>query len=61
MSAVTFDTDLFPVQAAQEAPAALTAASTAATPGLFSRIVDALGRAYTVETPDGDIVFVYPF
>jgi hypothetical protein len=64
MSAVTFDTDLFPVQAMQEAPAAVmaaTATDAAASPGLFSRMLEAFGRAYTYETPDGDVLYVYPF
>jgi hypothetical protein len=57
MSATTFDTDFGAIQSLQDAHAA---PSTTKGPGLFARILDAIGNAYTVKMPDGEIVYIYP-
>jgi hypothetical protein len=30
-------------------------------PGFFTRIIDAFGRAYTVELPNGEVIFITPY
>ncbi len=58
MSAITFDTEMLSIQSAQDAEKA--SARSDQRPGLFSRMLDALGRTYTFETPDGKVVYLYP-
>jgi hypothetical protein len=55
MSATTFDTDFGTVHSLLDVH---TAPSMRKRPGLFARILDAFGNAYTVKMPDGEIVYI---
>jgi hypothetical protein len=57
MSATTFDTDFGAVHSLQGVRDATTVTKG---PGLFARILDTFGNAYTVKMPDGEIVYLYP-
>jgi hypothetical protein len=57
MSATTFETAVGAVQSVQDVRDATTVTKG---PGLFARIMDAIGSAYAVKMPDGDIVYIYP-
>lgn len=59
MSAITFDTEMLSAQSVQDAEAAASARSDQR-PGLFSRMLDVFGRAYTIEAPDGKVIYLYP-
>jgi hypothetical protein len=61
MSEATFDAEPFSGQSQQDADRVASSASSAQKPGLFTRILDAIGRAYSVELPNGEILFVPPF
>ena len=59
MSAITLDTELLLTQSSQDADVVASAPADQR-PGLFTRIMDALGRAYTIKMPDGEVVCIYP-
>jgi hypothetical protein len=61
MTTLTYDTDLF---AASAVPTAAIAASaleaTASRAGWFQRMMEAVGRTYYIETPDGEGYYLFP-
>jgi hypothetical protein len=59
MSAVAFDTELLSSQSLHDVDTAASDPS-GQRPGLFTRIMDTIGRAYTVELPDRAVIFIYP-
>jgi hypothetical protein len=60
MSATLFDTDFFATDSLRDARSAVSARTPIQRPGLFFRILDAIGSAYTVKMPDGEIVAIFP-
>jgi hypothetical protein len=60
MSVTTFDTDFAATQLLHDGRDATTAAATDKASGLFARIMQALGDAYTVKMPDGEVIAIFP-
>jgi hypothetical protein len=58
---IPYEANLFPAAVGLDssAPAAVTGEA-AAKPGLFLRVLGAIGRSYYVEAPDGEVYFFLP-
>jgi hypothetical protein len=59
MSATIADFEMLPVQPSSDADVVASACEDQR-PGLFVRLMEAFGRAYVIETPDGEVIAVYP-
>jgi hypothetical protein len=58
---IPYDADLFPTAAGFDSSvSAAVTGEAAAKPGLFLRIMEAIGRSYYVEAPNGEVYFLLP-